>query len=128
VSLTAADSLEITRLVTRADNCATARDANGYVELFTEDGVMLGDEGSARGSAALRDAVTAVWAAEPPRTLHLTLNMTIDESGPDPSVSSVMLMVTRESPPAVLGSALVRQVVRRTSNGWRIASREIVAS
>jgi hypothetical protein len=37
-------------------------------------------------------------------------------------------MVTRESPPAVLGSALVRRVVRRTSNGWRIASREIVAS
>ena len=69
-----------------------------------------------------------VWAAEPPHTLHLTLNVTIDESGPDPSVSSVMLMVTRESPPRVFGSAFVRQVVRRTSDGWRIASREIVAA
>jgi uncharacterized protein (TIGR02246 family) len=128
VSLTAADSLEIMQLVTRADNCATARDANAYVELFTGDGEMLGDKGSARGRAALRDAVTAVWAAEPPRTLHLTLNVTIDESGPDPSVTSVMLMVTRESPPTVLGAAVVRQVVRRTSDGWRIASREIVAS
>ncbi len=128
MSLTAAESLEIIQLVTRADNCATARDANGYAELFTEDGVMTGDKGSARGRAALRDAVTAVWAAEPPHTLHLTLNVTIDESDPDPSVSSVMLMVTRESPPRVLGSALVRQVVRRTSDGWRIASREIVAA
>ena len=86
-------------------------------ELFTEDGVMTGNKGSARGRAALRDAVTAVWAAEPPHTLHLTLNVTIDESGPDPSVRSVMLMVTRESPPRVLGSALVRQVVRRTAEG-----------
>ncbi|MFZ0376410.1 MAG: nuclear transport factor 2 family protein [Solirubrobacteraceae bacterium] len=128
MSLTAAESLEITQLITRADNCATARDANGYVELFTEDGVMTGNKGSARGRVALRDAVTAVWAAEPPHTLHLTLNVTIDESGPDPSVRSVMLMVTRESPPRVLGSALVRQVVRRTSDGWRIASREIVAA
>lgn len=128
MSLTAAESLEITQLITRADNCATARDANGYVELFTEDGVMTGNKGSARGRVALRDAVTAVWAAEPPHTLHLTLNVTIDESGPDPSVRSVMLMVTRESPPRVLGSALVRQVVRRTCDGWRIASREIVAA
>jgi uncharacterized protein (TIGR02246 family) len=128
VSLTPAESLEIMQLVTRADNCATARDADGYVELFTEDGAMTGAKGSARGRAALRDAVSAVWAAEPPRTLHLTLNMTIDESGPDPTVTSVMLMVSRESPPTVLGSALVRQVVRRNSDGWRIASREIVAA
>lgn len=48
MSLTAAESLEIIQLVTRADNCATARDANGYAELFTEDGVMTGDKGSAR--------------------------------------------------------------------------------
>jgi uncharacterized protein (TIGR02246 family) len=128
VSLTAAESLEIVQLVTRADNCATARDANGYVELFTEDGVMTGAKGSARGRVELRDAVTAVWAAEPPHTLHLTLNVTIDESGPDPNVTSVMLMVTRESAPTLVGSALVRQVVRQTPDGWRIASRAIVAS
>jgi hypothetical protein len=69
-----------------------------------------------------------VWAAESPHTLHLNLNVTIDESDPDPSVSSVMVMVTRGSPPTVLGSALVRQVVRRTSDGWGIASREILAA
>jgi hypothetical protein len=49
------------------------------------------------------------------------------ESDADPSVTSVMLMVTRESQPKVLGSALVRPAVRRTPDGWRIASREIVA-
>ena len=128
MTLTAADSLEIMQLVTRADNCASARDADGYVELFTVDGAMTGAKGSARGRAALRDAVSAVWETEPPHTLHLTLNVTIEESGPNPSVNSVMLMITRESPPTVLGSALVRQVVRRTSDGWRIVSREIVAA
>jgi hypothetical protein len=60
--------------------------------------------------------------------MHLTLNVTIDESGPNPSVTSVTLVVTHESAPTVLGSALVRQVVRRTPDGWRIASREIVPS
>jgi hypothetical protein len=66
-----------------------------------------------------------VWAAESQRTLHLTLNATIDESGTDPAVSSVMLVVTRDAKPDVVGSALLRQVVRRTRAGWRIASREI---
>ena len=125
MSLTAAESLEIMQLVARADNCATARDADGYAELFTEDGMMTGVMGRAHGRAALRDAVAAVWAAEPPRTLHLTLNVTIDESGAAPTVTSVMLMVTRDAKPDVLGSALVRQIVRRTAEGWRIAARDI---
>jgi uncharacterized protein (TIGR02246 family) len=125
MSLSAGESLEITQLVTRADNCATARDADGYAKLFTDDGVMRGIMGRARGRAALRDAVATVWAAEPPGTLHLTLNVTIDQSGPDPTVSSVMLMISRDAKPDVLGFALVRQVVRRTTEGWRIASREI---
>ena len=89
---------------------------------------MTGVMGMARGRAALRDAVTDVRMAEPPRTLHLTLNVTIDESGPDPTVTSVMLMVTRDAKPAVLGSSLVRQVVRLNGDGWRIASRQIPSS
>ena len=125
MSLSAVESLEIMQLVARADNCATARDADGYAELFTEDGMMTGVLGRARGRAALRDAVTAVWAAEPPRTLHLTLNATIDESGAEPTVTTVMLMVTRDAKPDVAGTALVRWVVRRTAEGWRIAWREI---
>jgi uncharacterized protein (TIGR02246 family) len=125
VSLSAADSLEIVQLVTRADNCATARDADGYARLSTEDGVMTGAMGSASGRAGLREAVTAVWAAEPPRTLHLTLNVTIDESRADPTVTSIMLTITREETRRVLGSAFIRQVVRRTPEGWRIVSRDI---
>jgi hypothetical protein len=57
--------------------------------------------------------------------LDLTLNATIDQSGEEPSVISVMLMVTHDRQPRVLGWANVRQVVRRTTEGWRIVSRAI---
>jgi len=125
VTLTAGESLEILGLVARLDDCATARDASAYAELFTEDGTDTGAMGTATGRDAIRDAVGAVWAAEPPETRRLTLNATIDESGPEPKVTSVMLIVTRGPAPKMLASARVTQVVRRTEHGWRIASRVV---
>jgi len=125
VTLTAAERIEILELVARIDDCATARDVSAYAELFTEDGTITGVAGTATGRAGIRDAVRAAWAAEPPETQHLTLNATIDESGPDPKVTGVGLIVTGEPTPRVLASVAVTQVVRRTADGWRIASRVI---
>jgi hypothetical protein len=127
MTLAAADSLEILQLIARADACATARDADGYADLFTEDAVMEGAMGTAHGRAALRDTVARVWADEAPATLHLTLNPIIDESGLEPSVESVMLMVTSGPSPVILGSAKVRQTVQRSPSGWRI-SRRVIAT
>lgn len=49
MSLSTADSIEILQLVARADACATARDADGYAALFTEDGGMSGAMGDVSG-------------------------------------------------------------------------------
>jgi uncharacterized protein (TIGR02246 family) len=125
VTLTAAERREILELVARLDDCATARDAGAYAELFTEDGTIAGATGTVRGRAEIRDAVSAAWAAEPPETRHLTLDATIDESGTEPKVTGVRLIVTRGPTPKVLGSVPVSQVVRRTEDGWRVASRSV---
>ena len=123
MTLTAPERLEILELVARLDACATARDAGAYAELFAEDGTLTGATGTATGRAEIRDAVSALWAAEPRETQHLTLNATIDESGPEPRVTGISSIVTREPTPSVLGSVAISQVVRRTADGWRIASR-----
>jgi hypothetical protein len=125
VTLEASDSLEILQLIARADARATARDAEGYVALFTEDALMEGDMGSANGRDALAVAVASVWDGEAPGTLHLTLNAIIEESGPEPSVVSTLLLITPLSSSPVAGTVEVRQRVRRTSSGWRISSRTI---
>ena len=125
MTLDAADSVEILQLVTTADVCATARDAEAYVALFTEDAVMEGAMGDAHGRAAIGETVARVWAGEPPGTLHLTLNAVIDASGSEPSVDSVMLMVASGAAPAIVGSAKVRQVITRRPEGWRISRRTI---
>ena len=40
MSLPAADRLDILDVVTRADEAASRRDADGYVALFTEDAAL----------------------------------------------------------------------------------------
>jgi uncharacterized protein (TIGR02246 family) len=125
VTLTASDSIAILQLIARADACASARDADGYAALFTDDAVMDGDMGTVQGRSALRDAVARIWAAEPTGTLHLTLNAVLDESAAEPAVDSVMLMVAAGSSPGVLGTARVRQSVRHTPGGWRMSVRRI---
>ena len=125
MTLEASDSLEILQLVARADACATVRDAEGYAALFTEDAVMEGDMGSISGRDALAAAVARVWEGEASGTLHLTLNAVIEESGPEPTVASILLLLSPLSPALVAGTAEVRQRVRRTSSGWRISSRTI---
>jgi uncharacterized protein (TIGR02246 family) len=124
-ALNAEDSLAILQLVARADACATARDPDGYVALFTEDAVMDGAMGTVHGRTALRDAVAHVWTGEPGGTLHLTPNALIVTYGPEPTVDSVMLMVASGASPAIVGSAKVHQVVTRRPEGWRISRRTI---
>ena len=125
MTLSAEDSVAILQLVARADACATARDADGYAVLFTEDALMDGAMGTARGRTELRKTVSAVWAREPAGTLHLTLNPVIKDEHSEPTVESVMLMLAPGSPPAVLGAARIVQTVRRMPEGWRISRRSI---
>lgn len=124
MTLEPADSLEILQLVARIDACASARDADGYVALFTDDAVMDGDMGQA-SAQDLSETVSRVWAAEPSGTLHLTLNAIIEESGPQPTVTSTLLLIAPASSSPLLGSASVRQTVRRTPAGWKVAARTI---
>jgi uncharacterized protein (TIGR02246 family) len=127
MSLPPSDSLEILQLVAQADACASARDADGYVELFTEDALMEGDQGTVHGRGALRAAVAAVWASELPGTLHLTLNALIHDTAPNPTVTSVLLLVRPGPSTPSIDAADIRQVVRNTDGGWRIQSRTIRA-
>jgi uncharacterized protein (TIGR02246 family) len=127
VSLNAEDSLAILQLVAAADDCASARDPEGYVELFTEDGVLTGAIGTATGRAGLAAAAAAAWFEEPSGAMHLTLNPTIDESDDEPAVHSVMLIIIPGGSPRLFAAARVRQTVRWTPEGWRIAAREVLS-
>ena len=127
MTLSAADRLAILDVITRADEAASRRDADGYVALFTEDAVLDGTQGRHAGREALRGSLGPVWAAEGPASLHLTLNPVVEPGpGDDQAVArSVLLIVDPADPPAIRTTALITQDLRRAGGSWRIARRTV---
>jgi ketosteroid isomerase-like protein len=127
MTLSAADRLAIMDVITRADEAASRRDADGYVALFTQDAVLDGTQGRHAGRDALRASLGPIWAAEGPATLHLTLNPVIDPGPGDGQAvaRSVLLIVGPSAPPAILAVAAITQELRRTEGSWRITRRTV---
>jgi ketosteroid isomerase-like protein len=111
--------------VRSADEAATRRDEASYAALYTEDGVMEGSEGNAEGRAAIRAAVKTVWGREPAGSQHLTRDITItdEEEG---VIARSNLVITAPAAPAPLAQAGIKQTLRQTGEGWRIARRMII--
>ncbi len=128
MSLSTVDRLDILELLARVDNAATCRDVAAYVGLFTERGILDGEMGEHRGRQALAEAVGAVWAAEGPTSVHLTLNPVIEEVSGDPDhavARSVMMVVSPGPPPTLASVSAIVQRLERTPLGWHVARRTV---
>jgi uncharacterized protein (TIGR02246 family) len=125
MTLDANDKLALIELVNRADTYATKRDGARYAALFTEDARMDGSVASVQGRDELERTVARIWAAEPAGTRHLTVNITIDDTQPDPEIHSTLVLVVPGNPATITSVADIRQVAVRTPDGWRIHSRTI---
>ncbi|MBN9619494.1 MAG: nuclear transport factor 2 family protein [Actinobacteria bacterium] len=129
MSLSAADRLAILDLITRADDAATRRDPDSYVDLFTDDAILDGAEGTFHGRDALRRGVRTVWAGESAGTLHLTLNPYVDDDSDSPGTAtahSTLLLLGIDRPGQTIATAAVTQRVRRDHERWLIARRSVL--
>jgi SnoaL-like domain len=126
--LSATDRLEITELVTRADSLATRRDAEGYADLFTNDAVLDGAEGTHRGSEHLRADVGPIWRSEGDVSVHLTLNVEVHEvEGRDAAAiaKSVLVIISGEGATTIRNVALIEQALVRVGPSWKITRRSV---
>jgi hypothetical protein len=73
MTLSTADRLEILDVIARADWAATRRDADAYVQLFTEDAVLDGDQGHPEPIAR---SVLLIIDPDPPVTIRTAVIIT----------------------------------------------------
>ncbi|MGC2486106.1 MAG: nuclear transport factor 2 family protein [Acidimicrobiales bacterium] len=125
--LPATSRWEIAELVTRADALASRRDAAQYAALFTDDAVIDGAEGTHHGSE-LRTDVAAIWQREGDVSVHLTLNVEVNQvEGSDDAATtdSVLVILGGEGATRVWNVALITQTVVRVGPSWKISHRTV---
>ena len=119
--LTDADRQQITDVVRRADELATARDVQGYLALTTPDMELDGAQGTASGHD-LGATIAKIWASEPAGTLHITGDIEITPGEDATAIAhSTMTLVNSNSEVAVS----ITQLLRKTDDGWLIARRTV---
>ena len=115
-------------MLARADNAASRRDRDAYVELFTDDVILDGDQGTHVGKETLREAVGPIWAGEGTATLHLTLNPTLEIVGSSTEeviAHSVLLIVQPGATTQIRTAAIITQHLTRIGGLWRIGHRTV---
>jgi hypothetical protein len=128
MSLAVSDRLNILDLIARADNAASRRDRDAYVELFTDDVILDGDQGTHVGKETLREAVGPIWAREGTASLHVTLNPTLEIVGSSTEeviAHSVLLIVQPGATVQIRTAAIITQRLRSIGGFWRISHRTV---
>jgi uncharacterized protein (TIGR02246 family) len=128
VTLSIEDRLDTLELLARADDAATSRDAQAYVALFTEDGVIDGAEGQHRGRAAMLASVGPIWVAEGAASSHLTLNAVVEPVAghPDQAVaSSTLVIIVTGTLPVIRTTVQILQHLVKVDGRWLISRRSV---
>lgn len=130
-TLAAADSIAIRRLWREFDVHWNARDAEGFSDLFTEDGSLYFLTLNRRfpGREAIRQRYNEQFRTYTPDIRHVTTALDIQPIAPgivlvDGDADIVGHQLTGRSD-AILGRQLVLSILVKTRHGWRIRAMRV---
>jgi uncharacterized protein (TIGR02246 family) len=118
------DRARIIELTARYNRSFDDGDVEGFVDTFTEDGVM---EVTGSFSASGREALAEMCRHTPWGTMHVTTSNTVEVDG-DLAVQTVTLVVlsrpaSRKDTPKLVGTGRYVDNLTRTADGWRFKKR-----
>lgn len=118
------DRARILELTARYNRCFDDGDVEGFVDTFTDDGVM---EVTGSFSAIGREALADMCRHTPWGTMHVTTGTTVEVDG-DRAIQAVTLVVlarpaTKKDTPKLVGTGRYVDEVTRTADGWRFKKR-----
>jgi len=127
----AADENEIRNLLNRVANLSDGDDLDEYLSCFTKDGVLAMGTGETVGHDAIRAGAVGRRAAgmqgAGSNTKHFVANQVIHVEGPDTATaeSYALFVGNTTTSPDIKFVARYQDTLSRTSDGWKLARREI---
>ena len=119
--VTAQDYTEINQLYARYNFAIDSGDAEGWADTFTADGVF---SGNTEGRAALVEFAQNFHKGQNGAARHWNTNLVVTPTaeGAD-GACNLMLWNTSDRPATIIVSAIYRDKLVKTSDGWRFKSR-----
>ena len=119
--VTAQDYTEINQLYARYNFAIDSGDAEGWADTFTPDGVFAGNT---EGRAALVEFATNFHKGQNGAARHWNTNLVVTPTaeGAD-GACYLMLWNTSARPATIIVSAIYRDKLVKTADGWRFKSR-----
>lgn len=125
-ALSPRDRVLILEAIARADDCASRRDTEAYLALFTTDAALSGDQGEAAGPDALRAQLALVWSREPASTVHLTSGAFADAGdAPGTAVATSHLLLVDPTTGTIAGVARVQHHLVNREGAWLFTQRRV---
>ncbi|MEJ5221075.1 MAG: nuclear transport factor 2 family protein [Tepidiforma sp.] len=122
------DQLAIQQLYARYNHAIDSGDGAAWAACFTPDGTFSSATGTFTGRDQLQGFGTAF--ATRMKARHWTNNLVLEGDGEAATGSSYLMLLRLapgEQPPAsILVTAIYRDELRRTADGWKFASRTVV--
>jgi hypothetical protein len=103
-------------------HCVDTKDAEGWLSLWTDDGLLANPPSEARGREALAAFAREHVADAQKHTRHMAANVFCDVDGDRAEATHYMLVIDNEVQDAQHASAICRSSLVRTEAGWKLRS------
>jgi 3-phenylpropionate/cinnamic acid dioxygenase small subunit len=126
MSLSADDRTAIQNLAGRYSHALDLGDAEAWVEVFTDDGVMeMAEQGYQITGDALR-ALPSGRDPSQPASRHIPSTFVIEGDGDEATMRSYVTVVRVGDPASIVFQGRYEDRLRRVAGVWRIAHRKII--
>lgn len=122
----AADKIEIQELGAAFDNALDAEDADKFVSVFVDDGILEGFWGQSKGRAALKQAHAFMLATFAKDKRHVVTNHEISVADGRATMFSYLTVFDRKSL-GVTGTATFTDELVRQDGRWKFVKRVLRA-
>ena len=127
-----ADEAEIRNLIARLGHLADSGDLDEYITLFADDAVWQMPTNTHRGRADILEGAhgrrRTAMQGPGTHTRHVNTTLWVRLEGPDDAVagSYYLFLADCDTTPVVRSTGRYEDRFRRTADGWKLASRNIV--
>lgn len=134
MTITVADKIEMQELAARYNRAVDSRDAIGWADTFTDDGVFVSMRvGTYKGRKELLAFAQEFWTGDATAAWrggqHWATNFIIEGHGDSATMFSYHIMFMPQHADKVDGVIMAANVdeLRKVAGSWKIARREVVA-